>query len=150
MELSNSRLLTEQESFASANGFNWGSFWGVGKETTTDEELARLAQTGSTATAADNTNVGQGSANDGRREGDGSKWWKGVLLAGADVINQYGNQNQNQGEYNPDEWTDAVNSDDREKETKILGMHPITFGVVAVGVVIIGGIAAYQLTKNKG
>lgn len=149
MELSNSRLLTEQESFANANGVNWGSFWNVGKKTTTDEQLARLAQEGSTAMAAQNSNVGQGSANSGRREEDGSKWWKDILIAGADVINQYGNQGRD--DYNPQGWNDTVNDtwQDEERETKILGMHPLTFGAVAIGVVIVGGIVAYQLTKNK-
>jgi hypothetical protein len=44
---------------------------------------------------------------------------------------------------------DNKNDDKPKSETKIFGMTPVTFGLVAVGVIIIGSIVTYKIIKSK-
>ena len=39
---------------------------------------------------------------------------------------------------------------EEDKPTKIMGMQPVTFTLVAVGVLAVIGVSAYLLMKNKG
>ena len=41
------------------------------------------------------------------------------------------------------------NKDDETKETKILGMSPVVFGIVALGAVIVTSVVAVKIFKNK-
>lgn len=136
MKLSNSHLLSEKHS----NFLGWGK----SKPTVTDIANVQLAQQGASSTNANNTGSNSTSVNQGRAKNDGSGYWQDILLAGANVLNQFGNQNQvddfSVGQYDID--------DTPKKETKILGMHPLTFGVVSLITLTIGGIVIYKVTKK--
>ena len=122
------------------------NFWGMWTEPISQEQLEAMAEQGATAENSTGAAAGAGSVNDGRRNNDGAKFWKDILVQGANVITQFGNQYQR--EQFPQNDFDE-NQDRFRKETKILGMHPITFGIAAVTTIVVGGIVAYNLTKGK-
>lgn len=132
MSISNTHLLTEKMS----------GFWGFGNKTNADKINSELSEQGAIGKASDLAS-GKGGANSGRSENDGSQFWKDILIAGANTISQYGNQNiQDQP---------IVDVDSREKydkeEVKILGMHPVTFGIVTITFITVAGVVVYKITK---
>jgi hypothetical protein len=146
MELSNSRLMDEQFQYADG-GMNWWEAWASGFKTEADAANSALSSTGTTASNTKG-NAEAGSVNDGRRENDGSVWWKDILLAGADVVQQFGNQAPVDNNQMAEEWESEMRDERFDRETRIMGMHPITFGVVALGTIVVGGIVIYRLTKK--
>jgi hypothetical protein len=82
---------------------------------------------------------------------------KSILSAAAQLATIFLNQNKtntggntNTGGGGTGGNTDTGSTDDeKEKETTILGMTPVTFGIVAVGLIVLTSIVAVKVIKSK-
>ncbi len=130
----------------------FSNFWGFGNKTDVDKAISKINQENFSSGEAAIVASGQGSVNDGRRTNDGSVNWENILQAGADVVSQFGNQNQVE-QYDEQDWkvnnSDNSAQDDSKSETKILGMHPVTFGAVAIGVLAVSGFVWYKVSSKS-
>ncbi len=130
-----------QEQFSNFN-------WGFGQKTEVDKALSKINKLSASDAQDVIKNSGNaGSINDGRRNTDGSINWKDILQGGADVLSQFGNQNQ-ADEFQEQDWEDRVQNNDVKEEATILGMHPVTFSVVALAVIVVGGVVVYKVTNK--
>jgi hypothetical protein len=86
------------------------------------------------------------------REGGGNFWSKlgSGLKTGVDVLGAYG-ANQ-QGQNLDDQWKSGGTPPPTttDEEVRILGMKPLVFTVVALGVVIAGGIGIAMISRKAG
>lgn len=78
---------------------------------------------------------------------------RGVLNELTNLVNVLVNRNQTGvkfGEAPSDKELESLKDKDKDKEeTKILGMSPVTFGIVAIGVIAIGSFVAYKIISSK-
>ena len=80
---------------------------------------------------------------------------KSILTAAAQLATIFLNQNNTKPNTGGNTNTGgtggntSVSTDDEKKETTILGMTPVTFGIVAVGLLVLTSIVAVKVIKSK-
>lgn len=82
-----------------------------------------------------------------------SEGGRGVLNELTNLVNVLVNRNQTGvqfGEAPSDKELESLKDKDKDKEeTKILGMSPVTFGIVAIGLIAVGSFVAYKMISGK-
>jgi len=95
----------------------------------------------------------QSGSKKGFKDWISSEGGRGVLNEITNLVNVLVNRNTSGvpfGEAPTDKELESLKDKDKDKEeTKILGMSPVTFGIVAIGVIAIGSFVAYKMIAGK-